>query len=366
MSGPSPARKYVTSGATPSRWGWGLGLPLLLVAFFGWVMNLDVRQVRVAVSDRDNTRASRALAEAFSASGFFTVERAPAGCALTRLTDSGRAQAVVVIEAGFARNLGRREGGRVQVLLDGADNSTAGMVLGYLAGMERSANAHIAGTPTVSPVALETKFPVQPGAQQPLVHRARLNGRGHGHALGPFDRAYGGARMGDRFDGAFAVHAGQGRRDSPGESCSPIWGWPWRRRGWSIVWRRCALGVPFMGSHAFFLLACFLFLAPSLAQGLLISVLVRQQALATQIGLVTGLLPPLLLSGFVFPIESMPAFFRYFTAILAPRWFVEVCRGIYLKGAGPVELAVPLLAMLAIGLVLVAAAVKKFKADLEL
>ena len=114
-----------------------------------------------------------------------------------------------------------------------------------------------------------------------------------------------------------------------------------------------------------FLLACVLFLACTLAQGLLISVVTRQQQLAMQLSNITGLLPATLLSGFIFPVESMPLFFRVLTSLLPPRWFIDCCRGIFLKGAGLRALAVPLGALALIATGLVALATKKFKRDLE-
>jgi len=112
-------------------------------------------------------------------------------------------------------------------------------------------------------------------------------------------------------------------------------------------------------------LGVFLFLTLCLAQGLLISVVTRQQVLAVQLAFITGLLPTLLLSGFIFPIQSMPAFFQYFTLILPPRWFVHISRGLFLKGAPLSELAGPLLALLVLNLIMVGGALRAFKQDVE-
>ena len=68
-----------------------LALPLMIVAFFGYVMDLDPREIRIMVSDRDNSRASRELAQTFSASGFFRVSPAPPGLPLARILDGERA-----------------------------------------------------------------------------------------------------------------------------------------------------------------------------------------------------------------------------------------------------------------------------------
>jgi ABC-2 type transport system permease protein len=128
---------------------------------------------------------------------------------------------------------------------------------------------------------------------------------------------------------------------------------------------RIVFGIPFRGSHLVFVVGCLLFLGAYLAMGLLISVIARKQQISMMIAIVTGLLPSLLLSGFVFPIESMPLFFRYFTMIFPARWFMIICRGVFLKGAGITELIVPFTALIILNLILIGAALKKFRRDLE-
>jgi ABC-2 type transport system permease protein len=111
--------------------------------------------------------------------------------------------------------------------------------------------------------------------------------------------------------------------------------------------------------------ATLLFLAATLAQGLLISVTTRHMQLAMQISIISGLLPNMLLSGFIFAVENMPLPFRILTSLLAPKWYMMICRGIFLKGAGPLELWVPFASLAAISSVLIILAVRKFKTDLE-
>jgi ABC-2 type transport system permease protein len=128
---------------------------------------------------------------------------------------------------------------------------------------------------------------------------------------------------------------------------------------------RLVFGVPFAGSHLLYLAACLLYVTAALSQGLVISVITRQQQVAMQFSMISGLLPSMLLSGFIFPVESMPAFFRYFTMLLPPRWFMAAARGIILKGADLRELAVPFLALGLLSAGMLALALKKFKTDLE-
>ena len=341
-----------------------LALPLMIVAFFGYVMDMDPREIRIMVSDRDNTRASRELAEVFSASGFFRVFQAPAGLPLARILDGEKAKAVLVIEKGFGRKVALGSGARVQVLLDGADNSNAGVIMGYLAGVERLAGARLAGLAPEPPIRLETRF----------LYNPELNSRWF---IVPGLFAFVIAIL------AVLLTALTVAREWETGSMELLLSTPVRPAEIVIgklapyfvlvsgaillvyLMARLVLGVPFRGSHPLFLISCLLFLLPCLAQGLLISVAVRQQALAIQIGLVSSMLPAMVLSGFIFPIESMPAFFRYVTVILPPRWFVGVSRGIFLKNAGLIELALPLGVLSLLGLVLVGASIRRFKADLE-
>jgi len=77
------------------------------------------------------------------------------------------------------------------------------------------------------------------------------------------------------------------------------------------------------------------------------------------------MMPSTLLSGFIFPVSSMPLFFQYFTMLLPARWFVQIARDTFLKGSGLVELAGPFAALSALCFLLIAQAARRFKRDLE-
>src|SRR5208283_4915364 len=124
-------------------------------------------------------------------------------------------------------------------------------------------------------------------------------------------------------------------------------------------------GVPFEGNLGVFALGCILFLVTYLAQGLLISVLTRQQTIAMQFSMLTGMLPSNLLSGFVFPIASMPTFFWYFTMLFPARWFMVIARHTFLEGSSLTQLAVPFAALSASCVIMVSLAARKFKRTLE-
>ena len=81
--------------------------------------------------------------------------------------------------------------------------------------------------------------------------------------------------------------------------------------------------------------------------------------------LASGFLPATLLSGFIFPIESMPRFFRILTCILPARWFTVISRGVFLQNSTLYELRIPFMALSAIAIVMITLASRKFKTDLE-
>jgi ABC-2 type transport system permease protein len=128
---------------------------------------------------------------------------------------------------------------------------------------------------------------------------------------------------------------------------------------------RFAFGVPFKGSLWVFALGCALFLLTYQAQGLLISVLTRNQAVAMQVAMVSGMVPSNILSGFVFPIASMPRFFWYFTMLLPARWFMVIARHSFLEGSNFEQLGVPFLALGISCAVMAVLATRAFKRTLE-
>jgi ABC-2 type transport system permease protein len=128
---------------------------------------------------------------------------------------------------------------------------------------------------------------------------------------------------------------------------------------------RTVFGIPFVGNVWVFGFGCLLFIITYLAQGLLISVITRKQTIAMQLSMMSGMLPSNLLSGFIFPVESMPKFFQYFTMILPARWFMRIARDTFLKGSSLIELSGPFLALIFFCALMIYLAARRFKRDLE-
>ncbi|MBV9079830.1 MAG: ABC transporter permease [Elusimicrobia bacterium] len=340
-----------------------LGVPVVLVVFFGYAIDFNVRNIKVMAIDADQTRASRDLLRVFSASDYFRVVPAPPNGGLS-LLDQERAKAAIFIKPGFEEKVARGEPAVAQLVLDGADNQTTGVVASYLAGLLRAANEKLTGEPLPAPGRIQTRF----------LYNSELNSRWFVVpgltvvVIGILSILLTALTVAREWEnGSMELLL-----STPVRPLEIIVGklLPYAALGlfavaFVYVAARLLFGIPFRGSHLLFLFTCLAYLGTTLAQGLVISVVTRQQQIAMQVANITGLLPNMMLSGFIFPVQSMPAFFQKFTMILAPRWFMAIARGIYLKGAGAGELAAPIAALLAIDAFLVRLAVKKFKTDLE-
>lgn len=341
-----------------------LGLPVLLVTFYGYAIDFDVRDIPLVVHDGDSTRASRQLAELFSSSGYFRPMAPRAGYGVLRELDSERASAVLIIRPGFGRELAAGRHADAQFILDGADNTRAGSILSYLPGLSGRASDRLAAAGGPPPWRLETRFLynhelnsrwfIVPGLTVVVVGLVAI-----------LLTALTVAREWELGSMEMLLATPVKPLEIVAGKLAPYLGLGVAAVLLVYLVARLNFGVPFRGSHLLFAFAGLMFLVAALSQGLLISVVTRQQQLAMQLSMIMGLLPSILLSGFIFPIESMPPFFQYLTSVLPPKWFMMAARGIFLKGATAVELAKPLAALALMDLLLVTAATKRFRRDLE-
>jgi ABC-2 type transport system permease protein len=132
-----------------------------------------------------------------------------------------------------------------------------------------------------------------------------------------------------------------------------------------IIEARLVFGVPLRGSLTLLLLEGLLFILVSLALGILISARTSSQRVAMMGALVGTMLPTMLLSGFIFPIESMPLPLRAVSAVVPARWFVLVARGVMLKGTGLAYLWAPTLILSAMAALLLVASTRSFHERLD-
>ncbi len=348
----------------PTTLGAALALPLFMVMMFGIAIEFNVKNVALAVNDQDQTQSSRRLLDTFGSSHYFLLH--PVASPHDAITDvaAERSRAALIIPPRFELDLFAGRGAEAQILVDGSDSSTVGPVLGYVGSIQSIASRRIGDFNPSSLYALRTRFLFNP----------ELNSRWFVipgltvvvmSILSILLTALTVAREWE--NGSMELLL-----STPVQPLEIIVGKlaPYGVLGiiavtFVYIIARTIFGVPFVGNLAVFGLGSLLFLVTYLAQGLLISVVTRKQTIAMQFAMVSGMLPSNLLSGFIFPIESMPTFFQYFTMIFPARWFMRIARGIFLKGASLLELSGPFLALSILCALMISMAKRRFKRDLE-
>ncbi len=342
-------------------------LPVLLLIIFGYAISWDVRNIRMAILDHDRSAASRELMDAFRASGYFTfADFLQRSGDVEALMERGGAQLVLVIPPGFAEDLGAGRTATLQAVVDGSDANTATIVLGYSEAVVRSWSSRIEmqGRSVAPPVTaesrvwfneeLESRNMIVPGlvAVIMMVIAAMLTSltiareweRGTMEQLAatPVSRV-------EVVFGKLLPYLAIGLVDVVVSSLLGV----------------LLFGVPFRGSAFLLMMLSFFFLTGALGLGMFISAVAKSQVLATQLAMVGTFLPTLLLSGFMFSIESMPAPLRAISYLIPARYFLVVTRGIFLKGVGVEVLRVQGQLMLAFAAVGIALAVLKFRKELQ-
>jgi len=314
-----------------------LFVPAFFLLVYGYALNWDIRHVHFAVEDRDRTAASRSLIAAFVNSGYFDLVAEVRGDdEINDLMNHGAARAVVIIPSGLALDLAANRVVPVQVLLDGDNANTATTVMGYALTILQSESAKyrmVAQTisgPTIgvlprvwyNPQLRSTLFLV-PGLIAYIVMITSVLST----ALSIVREKERGTMEQVRMAPLNAVSFVLGKT-IPYFLIALV-------SAFAILLVAMVLfGLPMRGSWLVLLGTISLYLVGALGLGLLISSLAETQQVAFQVGVLASFLPTLMLSGFIFPIASMPTFLRGVTYIVPARYFLIALRGIVLKGTG--------------------------------
>lgn len=348
----------------PFTLGMAIGLPLVMMIYFGFAIDFDFRGVKLAVYDFDNTRQSRELSDVFLASGYFKLDKGAYPSSMLKEVEFEKDFGSLIIDPGFGRKIASGAPAAVQILIDGSDNQKTGIVARYIGSIQKAVASRFASVAAAAPVELRTRFLYNPELNTRWFIVPGLIVIVIG-LLAILMTALTVAREWE--NGSMELLL-----STPVQPMEIVLGkiLPYVAIGvigaaLVYVSARTIFGVPFNGSHILLVLAVLVFIVASLAQGILISVTMRVQSRSMQFAFITGLLPSLMLSGFIFPVESMPLFFRWLTSLLPPRWFMTIIRALFLKGSGFFELIMPFSALILLSLVPIMAASKKFKKDLE-
>lgn len=326
----------------PRSLAWAVSMPVLLLVLFGYALTLDVNRIPTVLYDLDRTPKSRDLADRFLSSQYFKLEAAVQSYAhLQEMLDTGQALMGLVIPVHFSRDLEMGWDAKIQVLMDGTDANTATIALGYANAitllysqdlikekMTRLGMGKI--SPPIEPRIriwfnpdLESKNFIVPGLIAIIMSIltailtsgtiAREWERGSMEQLVSTP-----IRKGELILGKLIPYFVIGLIDLT----------------LSVLMGRYLFGVPLRGSGFLLFSLVSLFLLGAICQGILVSIVARNQLLSSQISMILSYLPTFILSGFIYPIHNMPQFIQFMTYLVPGRYVVTILKGIYSKGIG--------------------------------
>jgi ABC-2 type transport system permease protein len=316
-------------------------MPVILVLLFGYGVNLDLKHLPIYVYDRDGSQQSQDLLKRFQASDYFEIARVVNSYSeLTRAVDDGHAKMGVVIPWDFSQRLHDGRPAQVQALVDGTDDNTANVLIGYSQAVVQGYSSdiqldwlrdhgQIAQPATVSVETrtwynedLESSAFIVPGVLALVMS-----------VIGAFLTSLTIAREWERGTMEQLI-------STPVTPLEIMFGKlvPYFAIGMIdvIVCTLIALywfHVPFRGSFLTLLISSIMFMIVVLSMGFFISVIAKNQLAASQLALLATFLPAFLLSGFLYAIEQMPPVLQWITRILPARYYVSVLKKIFLKGS---------------------------------
>jgi ABC-2 type transport system permease protein len=360
-----------------------VALPVLQVIIFGYAIRTDVDHVRLAIVDPAPDSVTLAMRARFGAAGVFeTVAVVPRIEQLEELFRRGTAQGAVVFEAGFAERLARGLPAGLLIIADATEPNTGSIVAAYanavVQGYEQEGDA-VPSTPHLAPRTPHLA-PLQPRGAVRIVPSIRMRfnpTRESSNLFVPGLMAFVLTIISSLMT---AISLTREKETGTMEALlvSPLRPWqiilgkvaPYLMVGFAsvvgvILEARLVFHVPLRGSLPLLLAEGLLFILVSLSLGILISARTSSQRVAMLGALVGTMLPTMLLSGFIFPLESMPWPLRAISVVVPARWFVLVARSIMLKGVGLSYLWRPSLALLAMAVLLLAASTRAFHERLD-
>jgi ABC-2 type transport system permease protein len=331
-------KEFLELRQDPRLFGLVILAPILQLVMLGYAATTDVKNIPLVVVDQDRTSESRDLIARFASSAnFVIVDSLPTVNGIDAYLDEGRAWMAMVIPTDYGMRVRDGRQATVQVVADGTDANSTNVALGYagrlVAGYTRELVAH-AGAGPGSPLIgaeirvwfnpqLESRIFMIPGilALVLLVVTTNLS--------------------------SMAVVREKEVGTLEQLNVTPIARWeliagkllPYALLGMVDVLIVIAVAVwwfevPLRGSLALLLVLCLVYLLTTLGLGLFVSTISATQQQAMMTSSFFFLIPMVFLSGFVFPIENMPTVIQPVTYLIPLRYFLDILRGIFLKGVG--------------------------------
>ncbi len=366
-------KEFIHVFRDPRSLAMGIAIPMLMLFLFGYALTLDVDRVPLIVWDQSESPASREFVSRFAGSRYFSLRQHTDNYqGIERAIDNRDALIALIIPVDFARRIEAGRRADVQVIVDGSDSNTATIALGYADAVTLDYSREI------------------------IVQQARHQGLPPPVALLDLrPRVWFNADMVSRnyiFPGLIAVimmiiaalltSLTVAREWETGTMeqliATPLKGpelivgklIPYFTIGildliLSLLVGDFVFAIPLRGSLWLLFGMSLIFLVGALSLGILISIVTKNQRMASQLALVATMLPAFLLSGFIFPIDNMPLVIQGITHIVTARYFVTILRGIYLKNVGLGVLAGEAAFLVVFSALVLWLSIRKFRKKIE-
>ncbi|HEY7751120.1 MAG TPA: ABC transporter permease [Ignavibacteriaceae bacterium] len=347
--------------------------PVIQLIFLGFAANLDVSLIRTVIYDQDRSSASGDLIEKFSSSGYFKIEKFVSSYdEITELIDNGDVIMAMIIPDNFEKNINSRRVTSVQAIFNGSDGNTANISAGYvqkiISGYSENVRAdfinktgqNFSGTNISAEIRvwfnpeLKTRNFMVPGIVGLLLSMITL-------ILTSL------AVVKEKEIGTMEQLI-----VTPLRPYQIILGKliPFVLLAFVVVLIILAamwliFGIPVKGDIWFLFLSSFLYILSTLGLGLFVSTISKTQQQAMMISIFGVMMPMIFLSGFAFPIENMPGIIQTISYIIPLRYFIEIIRGVVLKGLGLTDLWLNAIILLIMGATILVLSAKRFHQKLE-
>jgi len=342
------------------------GMPVIQVLLFGFALSTEVKNAPIAIIDHSNDQVTRAITSKLLSSGFFILSDQVAGEGhIEEVFRHGKVKEVIIFESDFASKLEKDRQAGIQVIADASDPNTANLLVNYttaivndyqqeyLKGMSLPVSVSTQSQMMYNPD-LKSVFMFVPGvitillmlitAMMTSISIAREKELGTMEILlvSPMRPVQ--------------IIAGK---------VVPYVLLAFINAVSILLLSYFVIGMPVRGSLVLLLAESLLFIVMALSLGIFISTVSKSQQMAMMLSMFALMLPTILLSGFIFPIENMPLPLQIFSNIMPPRWFIIIVKSIMIKGLGFSYIWKETLIITAMTLFFIGLSIKKFKVRLE-
>ncbi len=342
-------------------------MPVAQVLLFGFAITTDIKDVPIAILDHSKDHVTREITSKLLSSGYFKLEsNLKSNDGIGNSFKRGSVKEVIVFEDNFAKKLEKEGSANVQLILDASEPNTATMINAYTTG--------IINTHTMQMMKTAGKIPMSIITESKMLYNPELKSV---YMFVPGVITIILMLVSTMMTSISITREKEmGTMEallvSPLKPIQIILGKviPYILLSFInliviLLMARFVFGMPIQGNVVLLLLESIMFIVMALALGILISAVSKSQQQAMLLSMFGLLLPTIMLSGFIFPVENMPYILQLISHVMPSKWFIIIVKAIMLKGVGIAYFWKETLIIFGTTIFLIAMSVKKFKLRLE-